>query len=55
MGRHMEVRTKIYSVPLKYVPPGDIHVYSIDEVAIDATSYPKLYKLMVRDFAMKFI
>jgi DNA polymerase V len=40
---------------LKYVSPDDIHVYSIDEVFIDATSYLKLYKLSAREFAMKII
>ena len=40
---------------LKYVSPDDIHVYSIDEVFIDATPYLKLYKLSARDFAMKLI
>ena len=55
MGRYMEVSAKIYSVYLKYVSPDDIHVYSIDEVFIDATSYLKLYKLSARDFAMKII
>ena len=55
MGRYMEVSAKIYSVYLKYVSPDGIHVYSIDEVFIDATSYLKLYKLSARDFAMKII
>ena len=55
MGRYMEVSAKIYSVYLKYVSPDDIHVYSIDEVFIDATSYLKLYKLTAHDFAMKLI
>ena len=55
MARYMEVSAKIYSVYLKYVSPDDIHVYSIDEVFIDATSYLKLYKLTARDFAMKLI
>ena len=55
MGRYMEVSAKIYSVYLKYVSPDDIHVYSIDEVFIDATSYLKLYKLSAREFAMKLI
>ena len=55
MARYMEVSAKIYSVYLKYVSPDDIHVYSIDEVFIDATSYLKLYKLTARDFAMKMI
>jgi len=52
MARYMEVSAKIYSVYLKYVSPDDIHVYSIDEVFIDATSYLKLYKLTAREFAM---
>lgn len=55
MGRYMEVSAKIYSVYLKYVSPDDIHVYSIDEVFIDATSYLKLYKLSAREFAIKII
>lgn len=55
MGRYMEVSAKIYSVYLKYVSPEDIHVYSIDEVFIDATSYLKLYKLTAHEFAMRMI
>ena len=51
MARYMEVSAKIYSVYLKYVSPEDIHVYSIDEVFIDATSYLKLYKLTAHEFA----
>ena len=55
MGRYMEVSAKIYSVYLKYVSPDDIHVYSIDEVFFDATSYLKLYKLSAHDLAMKVV
>ena len=55
MGRYMEISAKIYSVYLKYVSPDDIHVYSIDEVFIDATSYLRLYKLTAHDFAMRMI
>lgn len=40
---------------MKYVAPEDIHVYSIDEVFIDATSYLKTYKLTPREFASKMI
>ena len=36
--------SNIYSRYLKYFSKDDIHVYSIDEVFIDATSYLKLYK-----------
>ena len=39
MAHYMEVSTRIYNVYLKYIAPEDIHVYSIDEVFIDATDY----------------
>ena len=39
MAKYMEVSTKIYEVYLKNIAPEDIHVYSIDEVFIDATYY----------------
>lgn len=39
MAFYIEYSTRIYKVYLKYVAPEDIHVYSIDEVFIDATSY----------------
>ena len=37
MAHYMECSAKIYEAYLKYVAPEDIHVYSIDEVFIDAT------------------
>ena len=37
MARYIEVSSQIYGIYLKYVSPDDIHVYSIDEVFIDAT------------------
>ncbi|MGM9605189.1 MAG: DNA methylase [Faecousia sp.] len=43
MAKYMEVSAKIYELYLKYVAPEDIHVYSIDEVFIDATPYLKTY------------
>lgn len=55
MSHYMEVSSKIYDIYLKYVAPEDIHVYSIDEVFIDATNYLKLYNLTARDFTMKLI
>ena len=55
MARYMEVSSRIYGIYLKYVAPEHIHVYSIDEVFIDAAPYLKLYKLTPRDFAMKLI
>ncbi len=55
MAHYMEFSARIYRVYLKYVAPEDIHVYSIDEVFIDATSYLPLYKLSAHDFAMTMI
>ncbi len=55
MAKYIEFSTKIYSVYLKYAAPEDIHVYSIDEVFIDATPYLKPYNLSAREFAMLII
>ena len=55
MAHYMEISTKIYGIYLKYIAPEDIHVYSIDEVFIDATSYLKTYKLSPHDLAMMLI
>ena len=55
MAFYINYSTRIYEVYLKYVSPQDIHVYSIDEVFIDATSYLKLYNLSAHEFAMKII
>jgi DNA polymerase V len=55
MAKYIACSTRIYSVYLKYVAPEDIHVYSIDEVFIDATPYLKNYKLSAREFAMLII
>ena len=55
MRHYMEVSTGIYRIYLKYVAPEDIHVYSVDEVFIDVTSYLKTYKKTPREFAMMLI
>ncbi|MBQ8891718.1 MAG: DNA methylase [Bacilli bacterium] len=55
MSFYIEYSTKIYNIYLKYVSNDDMHVYSIDEVFIDATSYLKLYKLTPYEFALKII
>lgn len=51
MAHYMECSTRIYQIYLKYVAPEDIHVYSIDEVFIDATSYLKATGLSAHEFA----
>lgn len=55
MAHYMEVSTQIYQVYLKYFAPEDMHVYSIDEVMIDATQYLALYQMTARELAMKVI
>ena len=55
MAYYMEYSTRIYDVYLKYIAPEDIHVYSIDEVFIDATPYLKTYGLTPKELAMKMI
>ncbi len=55
MAHYIECSTRIYQIYLKYVAPEDIHVYSIDEVFIDATPYLRLRRQSPREFAMTLI
>lgn len=55
MAHYMEVSTRIYKIYLKYAAPEDIHVYSIDEVFIDATSYLPTYGMTAHEFTMTII
>ena len=55
MGYYIEVSSKIYSIYLRFIAPEDIHVYSIDEVFIDATQYLRLYKTSAHDLAMRLV
>lgn len=55
MACYMETSTAIYQIYLRYFAPEDIHVYSIDEVFIDATGYLKLYGLSPRELTVKVI
>lgn len=55
MAHYIEYSTQIYNIYLKYIAPEDIHVYSIDEVFIDATYYLKTYNLSARELATKMI
>lgn len=55
MAFYMEYSTRIYSIYLKYVAPEDIHVYSIDEVFMDVTSYLNTYGLSAKDLTQKII
>lgn len=55
MGHYLECSTRIYEIYLKYIAPEDIHIYSIDEVFIDATPYLRTYGLTARELARKLI
>ena len=55
MALYMETSAAIYNIYLQYVAPEDIHVYSIDEVFIDATPYLHTYGLTPEVFARKII
>ena len=55
MAHYMQVSEKIYSIYLKYVSHEDIHVYSVDEVFIDATNYLKTYNMTAHELAMTMI
>ena len=55
MAHYMEVSAKVYEVYLKYVSSEDVHVYSIDEVFIDATDYLRLYGVTAHELAMRMI
>ena len=55
MALYIRYSARIYSIYLRYFSPEDIHVYSIDEVFIDATNYLKLYRMTPEELAMKII
>ena len=55
MAFYIDYSTRIYKTYLKYVSSDDIHVYSIDEVFIDATDYLRLYNCTAHELAMLMI
>lgn len=55
MALYMKYSTRIYNIYLKYIAPEDIHVYSIDEVFMDATNYLNTYKLSARELATEML
>ena len=55
MAHYMKVSSMVYQTYLKYIAPEDIHVYSIDEVFMDVTSYLKSYKMTAHQLAMTII
>ena len=55
MAHYIDWSTKIYEVCLKYAAPEDIHVYSIDEVFLDATNYLEAFQMTGRELARTII
>lgn len=55
MALYIDYSTRIFNIYMRHVAPEDIHVYSIDEVFIDATSYLATYRTTAHDLAVALI
>ena len=55
MAHYIEVSSQIYRIYLKYISAEDIHVYSIDEVFMDVTTYLNTYRMTAHQLALKMI
>lgn len=55
MALYLEYSRRIYEVYLRFIAPEDIHVYSVDEVFIDATDYVKYYGVSAHQLAINII
>ena len=55
MAYYMEYSTRIVDIYLKYVSMDDMHVYSIDEVFMDATDYIRTRGMSAHDFARMIV
>ena len=55
MAFYMDYSARIYRIYLKYAAPEDIHVYSIDEIFLDATDYLRTRGISAREFAMLIV
>ncbi len=53
MQKYIDYSAEIYGIYLKYFSHEDIHVYSIDEVFIDASDYLKLYNCTAKELAKR--
>lgn len=51
MQLYIDYSTRIYGIYLRYAAKEDIHIYSIDEIFMDATAYMGARALSPRDFA----
>lgn len=55
MQLYVDYSTHIYDIYLRHIAPEDIHVYSIDEVLIDATAYLRTTRMTAHELAMTMI
>ena len=55
MALYIKYSARIYQIYLKYVAQEDIHVYSVDEVFIDATPYLRTYRMTAHELAVTMI
>ena len=55
MALYSDYSTRVYEVYLRYIAPEDIHVYSVDEVFIDATAYLKARAQSPIEFARTIV
>ena len=55
MALYMEYSSRIFDIYLKYVSKEDVHVYSVDEVFIDVTSYLATYEMTPEEMAIMMI
>ena len=55
MRLYIEYSARVYGVYLKYFSSEDIHVYSVDEVFIDATHYLGLYQMIAKELAIEVL
>lgn len=52
MQLYIDYAAEIYAIYLKYISKEDIHVYSIDEVFIDATDYLHMYQMTAKELGI---
>ncbi|MBM6698803.1 type VI secretion protein ImpB [Bifidobacterium pullorum subsp. saeculare] len=55
MARYLEASAEVYATYLRYAAPEDIHVYSIDEVFVDATRYLNALGMTPRQMASAMV
>ena len=55
MQLYLDYSEKIFDIYQHYIAPEDIHIYSIDEVFIDASAYRNIYKMSAHDLSRMII